>query len=188
MKILFKKTYSYRSSPTNGDSFEYVSKLALQKINPLPDKQNSVSFKQKKVLYSPLRRVEKSLVRNTEDRYVCNEKLKEVIFDIKKMCTRAEYEEGKSKIVRKKCKEFFINDKIPQKRKELFSEIEAVLKELRKTHENEVVVLSHSFKLKLFEAYIKTNGEIKKKPELIHKFIHDNKKTFEFGKGFTIEI
>lgn len=188
MKILFKKTYSYQSSPAHGDAFEYVSKLALQKNNPLPHKQNSVLFKQKKVFHSPLRRVEKSLAETTESHYIRDEKLKEVIFDIKKMCTREEYEESKSKIIRRKFKEFFIKDQLPQKRKELFSEIEAVLKKIRKTHENEVVVLSHSFKLKLFEAYIKTNGEIKKKPELIHKFIHDNKKTFEFGKGFTIEI
>jgi hypothetical protein len=188
MKILFKKTCAYQSSPQSGDVFEYVSNLALQKINPDSDQKGAVDFTQKYIFYSPLHRVEQSINKVPGHRYICENSLAEVVFDISKMCTREEYEKQKSTLIRKKFKQFFIEDTLPQKRSELFSEIESILRKIKETHEEEVVVFSHSFKLKLFEAYIKTKGQIKDKPELIHTFIDDTKKTYEFGESFSIEF
>ncbi len=55
-------------------------------------------------------------------------------------------------------------------------------------HRKKCVLISHSFRMKLIEAYIKTDGQIEQKPELIHKYILDDKKTFDFGKGISLNV
>ena len=49
-------------------------------------------------------------------------------------------------------------------------------------------MISHSFRLKIIEAYLKTQGRIMNDPKLIEKYIKNSKKTFDFGEGFDFEI
>jgi len=114
--------------------------------------------------------------------------LAEILFDIKKLCTRKEWQKEKSNIIRRRFKEFFINDQLPIKRVEIFNEIKRVLNNcLSRSEFFDITIISHSFRLKLIEIFIETKGEIVETPVLIHKYILDDKKTYEFGEGFTLK-
>ena len=52
--------------------------------------------------------------------------------------------------------------------------------------DKQIAVISHSFRLKLIEAFIKSNGQLQKHPKIIHNYIKDAEKTYKFGEGFSI--
>jgi len=185
MMITFIKTLPYQLKPKGRDVFEHLSDLGLQKIDPPTLSENPLSITADVIFYSPLKRVADTIKNRT--RAIKKESLREIVFDMKAMCSKEEYQEYKSVIVRKRFKEFFIKDKLPVKREVIFNEIEALLKESRFSGKKDIAVVSHSFRLKIIEAFIKTKGEVRHKPELIHKYIFDNEKTYPFGGGFSID-
>lgn len=182
--IYFIKTLPYQIKPEKGDIFEYLSDLALQKIDPPTLSKNPLSIKADIIFYSPLKRVADTIKDDT--RGIKKESLREIKFDIKALCSKEEYQEYESVIVRRRFKEFFIGDRLPLKREIIFNEIEALLKEYRLSGKKDIAVVSHSFRLKIIEAFIKTKGGIRYKPELIHNYLLDDQKTYEFGEGFSI--
>ena len=113
---------------------------------------------------------------------------KQIQFDLKKLCIKEEWSREGSVAVRRKFNEAFIADKLMIGRKQLFEEIESLLLHCARSHEiyNNVTVISHSFRLKLIEAYIGTCGKIKDNPKLIQQYIFADKKTYEFGQGFAV--
>ena len=163
-----------------------MTKLGLQKVDPIPLHKYRNIKKGKMVICSPLKRVILSMPNNIN--YITDDSLKEVLFDLSKFTSAQEFSSNGSVLIRRKFKEFFIKDELPEKRNQIFRKIRILLEKLQKIKEEEVVIVSHSFKLKLIEAYIKTRGRIEYEPELIRKFIKDNKKTFQFEKGFSVKL
>jgi hypothetical protein len=188
MKIYFLKTNSYDLRKDKADRYVYLCNVGLQKIDPLPLNPNTLVIPTKYVVYSMLKRVSESLKHNQKQIYIPNCLLNEMIFDINSMCSEEEFNKLGSCLIRKRFCELFIKDALPQKRLALFNQIKQFLNEVSKIKCEEITVISHSFKLKLFEAYLKTNGQIELQPELITNFIKYNEKTFEFNEGFEYVI
>lgn len=188
MKIEFIKTLEHETNPKNGDVFEYLSDLTMQKIDPPGISGNHIRTGTKVVFHSPLKRVIDTLEFRKDVKYIKTDELSEILFDVKKLCTKKEWQKEKSNIIRRRFKEFFIKDHLPTKRSQIFDEIKNVLNDcLSRPELFNIAVISHSFRLKLIEVFIDTKGEILNNPDLIHKYLFDDKKTYQFGSGFNIE-
>ncbi|HAE36250.1 TPA: hypothetical protein DCX66_04020 [Candidatus Nomurabacteria bacterium] len=188
MKIYFLKTAQYDLRKNKNDRYDYLCDLGLQKIDPLPLHINSLTPMTKYVINSTLKRVALSFQNSSGSIFVPSDNLREVIFDMSTMCTKQEFNKLGSSIVREKFIELFINDTLPQKRLFLFDQIRSTLEQIKLINCEEITIVSHSFKLKLFEAYLKTNGQIESHPELIRNYIYIDKKTFNFNEGFEYMI
>lgn len=187
-KIYFRKTTEYylARDKNEQDRYDFLSKLTMQEVDPMPLHKFKNLQKSAVILCSPLNRVYSSLPLNAN--VEVENSLREVVFDLRKFCTLEEFSNKSSIIVREKFKEYFIQDILPEKRAALFGDIKLLLEKLQKLTVTEIMIISHSFKLKLIEAYIKTNGAIESSPELIHQYILTNEKTYGFEEGFDIEI
>ncbi len=185
-KIYFRKTTAYDLGKRRSDTFEYLQGVGFQKIDPSPLSQFKNLPESKIIFYSPLARVKDSLPFNS--RYDLRERneLREVLFDLKLFCTEDEFKREGSVIIRRKFKQFFISDTLPIKRNAIFAEVEKILEDISLVDASTVTVISHSFRLKIFEAYLGTNGEIVNNPSLINTYITDDEKTFQFEEGFDI--
>lgn len=170
--------------PKNGDHFTYLIKLTKHEIDPRSSSKSTFYLNHDIILYSPMKRVTDTLI--IKDNYIKMNILKEIPFDLEKMSSKDQWQKHKSNIVREKFKDFFIKDKLLLPRKQIMKEIIQLLQLCDQYKSKRIAVISHSFRLKIIEAYIKTKGEIEKKPELIHYFIQNDKKTFDFGRGFKI--
>ncbi len=184
--IQFIKTLPYDLAPKETDIFQYLTDLGLQNIDPPTISIKPLSVTADIILYSPLKRVSKTIVKNPELLYIESDSLKEILFNLQDFCSEEDYAKFKSHIVRKKFKQFFVENQLPIKREVIFSEIKSLLSLCNAYSDREIAVVSHSFRLKIIEAFIKTKGEIEHKPELIYEYLFDNKKTYEFGVGFII--
>lgn len=188
MKIKCIKIPKYKTNlKDDKKTYNYLYAVGLQIRNPPSENKNVFRFEKNSIIFhSSLKRSLSSL--NKKDHNISLKELNEIPFDLKKMCTFKEWKIDKSKIVRKKFKDFFIADKLPLKRKVIFSEIRKIIRIAGKYKNKKVYIISHSFRLKILEAFIKTKGKIEGRPKLIHKYLFDNKKTYEFGESFTLEI
>lgn len=182
-QVFFRKTTEYDLKYDDNNRFLYLISLGLQKVDPAPLHVFHNLQKVDLIFCSNLSRAKDSLPLCLKNIFLYKE-LKEVIFNIEDFCSEKEFYKLGSYIIRKKFKEYFIKDKLPISREKIFIEIEKVLQDLCNTSAKSILVISHSFRLKVFEAYIKTNGEIKKKPYLINKFITNKEKTYNFEEGF----
>ncbi len=187
--ITFIKTLRYETNPKETDVFEYLTLLGLQKIDPASTANSFLTLDADVIFYSPLKRVATTirLPKHKKITAVKKDALKEIVFDLEKLCSKQEYQKYKSKIVRRRFKEAFIQDALPVKRAFIFREIKDILRLCLIYQEATVAIVSHSFRLKIMEAFIKTKGKIISNPALIHTYIFDDQKTYEFGEGFTID-
>ena len=186
--ITFIKILKYELNPKNKDIFEYLSDVTSQKINPQSLELGMLAVQSGIVLYSPLEHAKGCIKRTAGIDHREVVELREIPFDLKKLCTKEEWVDRKSEVVRERFKKAFIADTLMIKRKQLFEEVESLLRLCVRFHEtyDNVTVVSHSFRLKLIEAYLGTDGKIKDNPELIHQYVFNNRKTYEFGRGFAI--
>src|SRR3989338_7882359 len=122
-KIYFRKTTTYDLGKGTQDVFEYLQKIGLQTIDPKPLTQFQ-SFQDATIIFcSSLSRVKDSLPLHTSYKIHELDELREVLFNLKLLCTEEEFTKEGSIIIRRKFKEFFIKDQLPVTRKLLFSEI-----------------------------------------------------------------
>jgi len=184
--INFIKTPAYETRPKGKKIFNYLNLLGLQLIDPPPKKSAGLIIKADLVLYSPARRVREGVNLKTKNKFEILA-LKEITFNLKKMVTEEELSKYGSSIVRARFKKAFIKDKLPVKRTILLKEAKEIINRcLAEPSKTEIAIISHSFRLKIIEAFIKTNGQLAQNPELIHNFLKDEEKTYEFGQGFSV--
>ncbi|PIQ91557.1 MAG: hypothetical protein COV70_03110 [Parcubacteria group bacterium CG11_big_fil_rev_8_21_14_0_20_39_22] len=189
MKILFKKIGEYNPYPNGRDSYDYVCGILRQEIDPSTSCPSQLKVSGNPVSHSLLKRSKDCIKREKLVAYIPSIELNEVAFDLGHFCDERLWQEKGSSAVRASFKEAFINDNLLfVKREELFNEIREFIKKVRNSGSKEVGAVSHSFKMKLFEAYCKTKGEIEKHPKLIEDFINNEEKTFNFGEGLLLEI
>ncbi len=185
--IHFIKILEYDIRPNDRESFNYIYAVASQEIDPPTLKPNSLFFDTPIVFHSPLRRAVECLKIRDGTRYVPVSLLKEIPFNIRKMCSKEEWFMDGSVLVRRKFKEHFVKNQLMMNRNEILEETKKFLARcylLSKT--SEISVVSHSFRMKIIEAFIRTKGRIEKEPSLIHDYINDGIKTFGFGEGFSV--
>lgn len=182
--ITFVKTLSYPTLPNRGDAFGYVTHLLRQEIDPPSDAHACIFIPcGRSVLYSPSRRVAETISCLSGIRE-SSESLREIAFDVSRFIDERVWRSKGSAAVRDAFKEAFVTDTLIQKRSVLFTEIDMLLKRIRDEHID--VVVSHSFRLKLIETYIRTKGKIVEHPDLIHRYLLSDQKTYPFGGSFSV--
>ncbi len=187
--IHFIKIKKYQLQPLLPEGeFEYISKVLNQTHDPSSLEPKSLKCVESIILHSPLKRCLECMDYSTSAQAIEMSELREIPFDIKGKITEEEWEEKRSDAVREAFVNSFIEDTLMISRKDLKAEIEKVLsmcKKMAKTKNIEVI--SHSFRLKVIEAYIKTNGRVFNNVQLIREFVPLKQKTYEFGEGFDIK-
>jgi hypothetical protein len=183
--ILCIKIAPYELRPDHQDIFEYLREVGLQTIDPSSLAARSIQATSKIIYCSPLRRAIESVSVNSSQKLVTSELLKEIPFDLGKLCSREEHSIYKSIIVRKRFKESFIHDTLPISHQTIFLELKMLLNQAR-AEDQDVTIISHSFRLKILEAYIKSGGRLEHEPGLIEQYLFDDQKTFDFREGFNI--
>ena len=186
--IQFIKILRYETKPPSGDVFDYLCGVTTQHIDPPTASFGELMLNADVIFHSNLRRAKECIHIAPSIKYIASSFLNEVPFDLRDICPREEWEHEGSVAVRRKFKQAFIEDGLLIKRSELFREIEMTVAACRREEKtSKVAIVSHSFRLKLIEAFLVTGGDIRENPLLIHRFIHDEKKTYEFGGGFTLD-
>jgi broad specificity phosphatase PhoE len=109
--------------------------------------------------------------------------LAEIKFDLKKLLRIDEYDKYGSILVRQRFVEDFINDDLMEKRVEIKKRIDRILTTLETAEETKILLISHSFFMKIMEVYL-NNKDLFTKPRILKDFFDTNKRTFDNGTGF----
>ncbi len=184
--ITFTKILNYNTGKKDKDVFRYVNSLLSHKIDPHSLKPKRLKLPQGLVYYSPLKRSKECLLKNKNTKYKLTKELKEVKFSIP-VQKRSGLIKKTSYTVREEFIKQFIADTLLESRKKIFTDIQNLLNKII-LEKKPVSLVSHSFRLKLYESFIKTRGKILKNPQLIKKFINPNKRTYDFGEKFKISL
>lgn len=185
--IKFIKILSYELKPQKGDVFDYLASVTCQSTDPPSLEPGKLKLSSPTVLHSTLLRAEGCIQKKKNPEYISTNDLNEIPFDLEGLCGRDLWNKYGSVAVRQKFKEGFLKDQLLLSRKEIFDGVRRVLSICqKKSNAGDVSVVSHSFRLVIIEAYIKTEGLIEKEPALISDYISDDKKRYEFGGGFEI--
>lgn len=112
----------------------------------------------------------------------------EVLFDLESLLTEKEFEQSGSSIVRERFVEAFVANRLLEPRPLLKARVRAVVQLAQGAEEQVVTCFSHSFFMKLVEAYVKTGGRVFDEPELLAKFMPPRQPTYPYGKGVTLKI
>lgn len=183
-KVKVRKTLEY--DPTCGGRlgrYEGFCRIVLGLEDPgiLPG-QNKLKKKTGLVLCSTKGRAKESVAGGKSTSL-----LDEVRFDLSKMVTSEEYEQYGSNLVRTRFVEAFEKDELKEKRKEIKARVEGVLKLLKSVPEEKILLVSHSFFMKVLEVYL-LHRDLFEKPQLLKECFNTDKKTYNFGEGFDFEI
>lgn len=190
MKILFRKILEYDLKKNQKNSYIHAYKVLSQEVNPDSLQKEKFIPKSRIVFCSKLIRAKQCLKKDKNLKIIFTKSLNEIPFKIKIYLKKIDYEKLGSVSVRKIFKKLFIEDKLMISRNQIFIEIKKFIEDLKNNYNSEksITIISHSFRLKCIEAYLKTEGKIINNPKLIEKYIKDDKKTFDFGEGFDFEI
>lgn len=113
--------------------------------------------------------------------------LNEVVFDLTKLLTQSEFELHGSCLVRERFAEAFTHDLLVEKRHHIQERMNAII-ECMKEFDEDTTYFSHSFTMKIFEAYVDTNFKLFNNPELIKNYLHRDRLTYPYGKGIRLNI
>ncbi len=183
--IRFLKTLAYPLVPDSGDVFAYLHGVTDQSLDPPSLHPGELVLQEPILFHSPLRRVTDALQLSDQQERIALQELKEIPFSLRSLCIQEEWQKERSVAVRRRFKEAFIADKLLLTRSEIEYQIQTLLQ--RVASYSSAAVISHSFRLKLIEAYIKTHGQVFRCPELIGEWIYDDQKTYDWGQGFEID-
>ena len=112
--------------------------------------------------------------------------LNEIKFDLGKLLTEKEFNKYGSSLVRTRFIEAFISNDLNEKRQNIQNRINLLIDYIKN---NEFTTyFSHSFFMKILQAYIESKYQLFESPEILYHFIDANKPTYEYGKGFVIKL
>lgn len=117
---------------------------------------------------------------------VITKNLNEVLFDLQELLSEKEFREFGSELVRSRFIGSFVTNRLLESRSDIYRRISAILEMSMKT-EGDVVLVSHSFFMKIMRTYI-YDTRLSQNPNIIREYFDPSKKTFEFGKGFDLSM
>jgi hypothetical protein len=109
--------------------------------------------------------------------------LNEVLFDLTQLVSKEEFESEGSTLVRKRFIESFIDNALLESRDAIELRIKNIFRILSDLPENNYLLISHSFFMKLLQIYL-NNSNLFEQPTILRQEFDCKKKTFDFGKGF----
>lgn len=196
MKLIFaRKIYPY--DPTFGGKYtkyEGYSLVTRQKLSPkisstikisLPSKVNApvycstlIRARQTARIISKLSNINK--IQETPE-------LDEILFDLKSLLTKDDYDKYGSNLVRQRFIEAFIKDELLESRRSIKSRVKRLLSKLDKLSDGKYILVSHSFFMKLLQIFLK-HEDLFESPEILKDNFDYRKKTFNFGEGFRFTV
>lgn len=123
----------------------------------------------------------------TDTLFVPTNYANEVTFDMRQMVSETEYNMGDSNLVRARFIESFRDNTLLETRDSIKERLEGLLELLRDTNAPTIVLVSHSFFMKILQGIV-SDIPLFAEPQRLEELINPNKKTFEFGEGFTFEM
>lgn len=147
----------------------------------------SISLQVKSVFCSTLTRSQETAQFFIE-RPMPSKLLDEIRVDLSKLLSEDEFKTFGSSKVRERFLVAFAQDKLLESRADVFTRIRMLLSYLRSKSQSDLLCVSHSFFMKVLEAYIRTDGAIEKHPELLSGFISLEKHTYPYMEGFKFKL
>jgi hypothetical protein len=176
--ITFIKILSYDTGSKNLN-LDYVNGVLEQKVDPDTLEPNSLKSMDSVTYYSPLKRCENCIKMQARRKYIQNELLREIPFSLGNI---PQGTKDLSSFVRSVFIDKFINDRLLISRQTLLDQTKKIL-EFNNGNDN-ITMISHTFRLKIIELYLQVGDTIFKEPKLISQFINPSKKIYEFGHSF----
>ncbi len=185
MKIYFRKTFKYdpcHSGLSKYDSYEFVTR---QTYSPGIIEFDTKEKFELRTFCSSLKRCVQTADLISSGKITELDELKEIKFSLHALVSKEEFEKHDAVLVRERFIQSFINDSLLEKRQDIQKRLDQVI-DMISEDTNDKLVVSHSFTMKMFEAYFQKNLNIFKFPNLISKVIFPETKTYEFGEGFVV--
>lgn len=187
MKLIFRKIAPYLLDAPSGDRWEYICGVLDQAIDPPSLAPMSVRVPAQRAYLSPRKRALECVASEEGTAYIVKQELNEVPFDLRRFHTKQEWEDSGSAIVRDAFVRGFVSDRLAVPRRRLFEEVRSLLGAMDRASARGYFI-SHSFRMKLFEAYFKTGGKVEREPELIREFVSLDRRTYDFGEEFEVDF
>lgn len=190
VKLYFRKILEYDPTFSGKLSrFNGYNLITSQKRDPsILDMQNyelsipkNVSLK---IIASSMKRAIETAYKyfNNSEVTVLDE-LREIKFELNSLLTEDEYHKGGSSLVRQRFIEAFILDSLSEKRHEIQTRMDSLIKKFLSQEFENYLIVSHSFFMKIFQIYL-INQNLFDEPTLIKEYFDPNINTYKFGEGF----
>ncbi|MEO6509055.1 MAG: histidine phosphatase family protein [Patescibacteria group bacterium] len=193
-QIYFRKTLLYDPRENGRYSlYKGYSKSTLQVINlEILQVANIRESIDPQVIYSSHLLRAKQTATLFKSTYGCTEliilkDLAEVRFDLETLVSKKEFDKEGSSLVRKRFIDAFITDSLLESREQIKNRVESVLSILEFSLDTIILLISHSFFMKLFEVYL-VHKDLFEKPDKLRKHFDYRIKTFPFGGGFSFQM
>lgn len=184
--ITFTKIAKYDTGKNALNQYEYICKLLDQSINPPSLEPKSIDCRAyNAILCSPLIRAMESIMSSDTQPIVYREELREIAFDFRKMTSENDYASCGSNAVRASFCEAFSEDRLNLSLQEIEKQIRTLFKQIVNLQDS-VIIVTHSFRMVIIESFIKTSGNLFKKPDRIYEFVNIEKKLYEFKGNFIV--
>lgn len=197
MKVIVRKTGKYNPLVGGLTKYQSICLLTLQKKSPLISEGEKVRLQKSflplkkdnpKIIYSsPLLRAKETariIGVILREEVVIDYRLGEVTFELNKLLSEKEYQEYGSVLVRQRFMEAFITDSLLEKREEIRKRIISFMNEISLSEKTCVVIVSHSFLMKLMQIYFCDKKDIFNSPQLVKRYFDYRLRTFNYGEGF----
>jgi hypothetical protein len=166
--------------------FDYVCSLLDQSIDPPSLESSQLTAGQRAVFISPRLRAISCLNSETATEVTIVPALNEIPFDLRLGCTAEEFAAKGSVVVRQTFIKLFVEDKLNISHHDLKNEFDYLLS--LSEQNKDALAVSHTFRLKLLETYLKTNQKLFAEPTLIHNYLNPTVHFAHFGSFIDIYI
>ena len=180
-KMQLKKILSYDVYGDTANSYEYVADLLAGRSDPQTKEPGGIDCGHLTVYTSPLRRATGCINTTTAKKLETLFALREIPFDIKKYCSESAFSLFKATAVRQAFIRAFMANDLLIPHQVLQQELELVL--ALKARPEEILVISHTFRIRCLEAYEQIGADLFKNPVRIGEFIQPENKIMDFGES-----
>jgi hypothetical protein len=187
MRVIYvRKNLVY--DPTSGGKYSYYEgycRVTEGTEDPgiLPLQELISLDNARRVFCSPAKRARESV----GGKYEVMGDLGEVKFMLSKLVSKMEYNLSGSVVVRQKFLEMFIRDTLGEQRTEIKRRVCSLMSRLGKLPRGRYLLISHSFLMKILEAYI-FHKDLFENPGKLSGYLNPKIRTYNFGEGFEFEI
>ena len=159
--------------------FDRVCSLLNQTIDPPSDAPDGLNAHNAVVFSSPRLRAITGIDCDTASEVIIEPALNEIPFELRQCCTADDLEARGSVAVREAFLYLFCNNQLATPHQELQSEFEHIL--TLSSENPDALAVSHTFRLRLLDVYVKTGRTLFERPESIHEYLNPAEHWLAFG-------
>ncbi len=186
--ITILKIAAYDTGKSHPDRYAYACQLLNQQLDPPSQQPHTLTLQNPSSIFcSTLLRAQQSIPEQYQHSITYTTALNEVPFELAEFVNAEEFATEGSNAVRAAFVEAFLQDTLNLSRAHLKTQTITLLQKLTSLPSTDhSYAISHSFRMKILQAFILSNGTLFEHPELIKTFLPMDHKTFAFNTGFTV--